>query len=64
MDRSQVFADTQRIDLFDDPAWEVAPVGARRVTTTDRQAQQSWWAALRSVVGRPLLKRGQHSQVG
>jgi len=58
-DASQVFADTQRVDLFDDPAWETSPAA---VDARERDTGPSRWATLKaSVAGWTLLKRGQHS---
>ena len=58
---SRAFADTQRVDLFNDPPWEtswrplrVMPMEARR---------PSWWTTAKSVVAsNPLVKRGRHSR--
>jgi hypothetical protein len=60
-DPSQVFADTQRVDLFDDPPWEATP-RAQRAAVADRPRATSWWAVAKTaVVSRVPLKRGLHS---
>jgi len=65
LDTSQVFADTRRIDLFDDPAWETTRrTGSRdAVGVGDRPGRASWLGALRSArTALSLHKRGAHSQ--
>jgi hypothetical protein len=61
---SQVFADTQRVDLFNDPKWETTPYPGRVARETDGRSR---WAAVMAVLlhrapskgGQPK-KRGQH----
>ncbi len=61
-DPSQVFADTQRVDLFNDPPWVVAPDPSLRRTVVVGDRGPSWWELAKSaVVSRVPMKRGQHS---
>ncbi len=61
-DPSQVFADTQRVDLFNDPPWEATLPPSPRRTSEGRARDTSWWASAKTaVVGRVAVKRGQHS---
>lgn len=62
-DSSQVFADTRRIDLFDDPPWESSPpMAGKRVPAVEEQAESRWTVVKSSLLGRVLTKRGLHSQ--
>lgn len=62
--QSQVFADTQRVDLFNDPKWETAYHPGRGARETDGRSR---WSAMKSALlhraphqrGQPK-KRGQH----
>jgi len=54
-DPSQVFTDTQRVDLFNDPKWETTESSPRR------SAASGLGARLGSV-RRILVKRGRHSR--
>jgi hypothetical protein len=60
---SQIFADTQRVDLFNDPKWETSPPtypsrGAAKATDS-----RSRWAVMKAVLMRRApQKRGRHSQ--
>jgi hypothetical protein len=57
---SQVFADTQRVDLFNDPKWETSHYPSRGARQSDGR---SWWAGLKAVLhpkGATPKKRGQH----
>ncbi len=64
LDSSQVFADTQRVDLFNDPPWEAAPdPSPRRATTASRDGSR-WATAKTAVASRFAIKRGQHSLKG
>jgi hypothetical protein len=60
-DSSEVFSDTRRVDLFNDPPWETpSPPSARATTLEARPA--SWRATVKAAVaGRIFTKRGQHS---
>jgi hypothetical protein len=61
-DSSQVFADTQRVDLFNDPPWEVTPPSAPRRPVSGESRATSWWTmAKTAVVNRVPAKRGLHS---
>jgi len=61
-DPSQVFADTQRVDLFNDPPWHAVPDPSPRRATAVEERGPSWWAmAKTAVVSRVPIKRGQHS---
>lgn len=61
---SQVFADTQRVDLFNDPKWETSPYPARAAREADGRSR---WALMKSALrhraphrrGQPK-RRGQH----
>lgn len=60
---SQVFTDTQRVDLFDDPIWETAPLAPARRTTMDEQRHPLRRTVDRALAWRRVLKkRGQHSR--
>ena len=62
-DPSQVFADTQRVDLFNDPPWVATPEPSpRRATGGGPRAGSRWTLAKTAVVSRLPLRRGQHSQ--
>ncbi|HYA69479.1 MAG TPA: hypothetical protein VED63_12175 [Acidimicrobiales bacterium] len=50
LDPSQVFTDTQRVDLFNDPKWETTEAMPRRSGTK--------WGTVRRV----LVRRGRHSR--
>jgi len=61
-DSSEVFSDTRKVDLFNDPPWETPspPPSARAATLEERPA--SWRATVKAAVaGRIFTKRGQHS---
>ena len=61
-DPSQVFADTQRVDLFNDPPWVAAPDPSPRRAPTPPPRQASRWAVAKTAVVSLLpLRRGQHS---
>jgi hypothetical protein len=61
-DSSQVFADTQRVDLFNDPPWESTPPPAPRRAVDGESRAVSWWTmAKTAVVNRVPAKRGLHS---
>ncbi len=62
-DPSQVFADTQRVDLFNDPPWQATrdPSPRRAIAVAERGP--SWWTmAKTAVANRVPLKRGLHSR--
>jgi hypothetical protein len=62
-DHSQVFADTQKVDLFNDPPWETSVRTSPRRATED-VCRVSWRSAAKNLlVGRVLVKRGQHSRL-
>jgi hypothetical protein len=62
-DHSQVFADTQKVDLFNDPPWETA-VGSSPRRVTDDMDRPSWRSVAKHfLLGRVLVKRGQHSRL-
>jgi hypothetical protein len=61
-DPSQVFADTQRVDLFNDPPWVAAPdPSPRRPAGGGGREGSRWTTAVSAVVSRLPRKRGQHS---
>ncbi len=61
-DSSQVFADTQRVDLFNDPPWEAAPEPSPRRANAGGGREGSRWAVAKTAVVSLLpMKRGQHS---
>jgi hypothetical protein len=61
-DPSQVFADTHRVDLFNDPPWELTPPSAPRRAIAEESRAVSWWTmAKTAVVNRVPAKRGLHS---
>jgi hypothetical protein len=49
-DPSQIFTDTQRVDLFNDPKWET-------MDSLPRRSGAKW-----GTVRRVLVKRGRHSR--
>jgi len=62
-DSSHVFADTRRVDLFDDPPWETSPPTTVRPALVDEARPGSRRTGVRAgFLGRVLAKRGQHSQ--
>ena len=61
LDSSQVFADTQRVDLFNDPPWEAAPDPSPHRATTATRDGSRWTAARSAVASKLAIKRGQHS---
>jgi len=61
-DPSHVFADTQKVDLFNDPPWDAAPdPGSKRANSGDAREASRWTTAKSAVVSRLPMKRGQHS---
>jgi hypothetical protein len=59
---SQVFTDTQRVDLFNDPKWETAPLRAPGRVRGDDVEGLSVWSLAKSAMARLVpMKRGQHS---
>ena len=61
-DPSQIFADTQRVDLFNDPPWVAAPHPSRRRANGGEAREASRWTmAKTAVVSRLPIRRGQHS---
>jgi hypothetical protein len=61
-DPSQVFADTQKVDLFNDPPWVAPPEPAPRRATEGGSRETSRWTLAKSAVASLLpIKRGQHS---
>jgi len=54
-DPSQVFTDTQRVDLFNDPKWETTDSLPRRSAASGLGAR---WGGVRRI----LVKRGRHSR--
>jgi hypothetical protein len=59
-DPSQVFADTQRVDLFNDPPWVADPAPRRADPGGTRQGSR-WTMAKSAFVSRLPSRRGQHS---
>ncbi len=61
-DPSQVFADTQRVDLFNDPPWVAAPDPSPKRATGPGPREASRWAMAKiAVASRLAIRRGQHS---
>ncbi|HEY5026450.1 MAG TPA: hypothetical protein VII76_15850 [Acidimicrobiales bacterium] len=61
-DPSQVFADTQRVDLFNDPPWVATPDPSPKRSTAGSGREGSRWTTAKSAVASRLpLRRGQHS---
>ncbi len=63
-DSSQVFSDTQRVDLFNDPPWVVSPdpdPAPKRSTGGGPRAGSRWTMAKTALVSKFPLRRGQHS---
>jgi hypothetical protein len=60
-DPSQVFADTQRVDLFNDPPWELTPPSAPKRAVVETRTVSWWTMAKTAVVNRVPAKRGLHS---
>jgi hypothetical protein len=59
---SQVFADTQRVDLFDDPKWETSPLTYPGRSVPREPRARSFRSLLKSAAVRLVpMKRGQHS---
>ncbi len=63
LDASEVFTDTQRVDLFNDPRWEttVRP-SARRVMADEPRGGPRGTIAKALAFRRVLMKRGRHSR--
>jgi len=60
-DSSQVFSDTQRVDLFNDPPWVAAPEPSPRRSPGGGTREGSRWTLAKSaVVSRLAIKRGLH----
>jgi hypothetical protein len=63
-DSSQVFSDTQRVDLFNDPPWVLSPDPdpvPKRSTGGGTRAGSRWTTAKTTLVSKLPLKRGRHS---
>jgi hypothetical protein len=58
-DPSQVFADTRRVDLFNDPPWETPPPSGH--TSVLERHSASRWASVKTALRGSVMKRGQHS---
>jgi hypothetical protein len=61
-DPSQTFADTQRVDLFNDPRWEAPGRSSTRGGPAARSPEAGWVGARLAAVRRALGERGQHSR--
>jgi hypothetical protein len=60
-DASQVFSNTQRVDLFNDPRWESSsPLPARRTVTEDVEGSLGRTIGKAAMFWRSLLKRDVH----
>ena len=58
--QSQVFADTRKVDLFNDPKWEIAPPPTRgREAPKDSSGV---FGSAFSSLRRRLIRRGAHSR--
>lgn len=63
-DSSQVFSDTQKVDLFNDPPWVVAPdldPAPKRSNSGGVRAGSRWTMAKTALASKLPLRRGQHS---
>jgi hypothetical protein len=62
-DASQVFSNTQRVDLFNDPRWESSsPSPSRRTVTEEVKGSLGSMIGKAAMFWRGLLKRGLHSR--
>ncbi len=63
LDASEVFTDTQRVDLFNDPRWEttVRPSSRRAMADEPHRAPRGTFAKALAF-RRVLMKRGRHSR--
>ena len=62
-DASQVFSNTQRVDLFNDPRWESSsPSPSRRTVTEEFKGSLGSTIGKAAMFWRGLLKRGLHSR--
>jgi hypothetical protein len=62
-DPSQAFTDTQRVDLFNDPRWEISPRhAARGDLATDTQRPVRWAVGSVAAVWHALTGHGKHSR--
>jgi len=63
VDPSQVFTDTHKVDLFNDPPWElVSPTSARQAVDDETRRPRRWTTGTATAFRRILMKRGQHSR--
>ena len=62
-DASQVFSNTQRVDLFNDPRWErSSPSPSRRTVTEEVEGSLGSTIGKAATFWRGLWKRGLHSR--
>jgi len=59
---SHVFTDTQRVDLFDDPPWEMTPDESRRAASDAARRPFRRATDRTTTLRRVLRKRGRHSR--
>jgi len=60
---SEVFADTQRVDLFNDPRWETTSHSSPKRSADGKSRRPSRWTTPKANTFRRLLmKRGKHSR--
>ncbi len=60
---SQVFTDTQKVDLFNDPPWETGAASSPRRSVADETRRSLRWTLGKAAAFRRVLqKRGQHSR--
>jgi hypothetical protein len=63
IDPSEVFTDTQRVDLWNDPRWETTVrVAPKRAGSDDERRSWRSTLAVATRLGRVLKKRGRHSR--
>ena len=62
-DASQVFSNTQRVDLFNDPRWEsTSPLPARRIVTEEIKGSFGSTIGKAAMFWRSLWKRDFHGR--
>jgi|GEM_PF-3556986 hypothetical protein len=59
---SQVFTDTSRVDLFNDPPWETGSDFSFRRTPDESRRPLRWTAGKAGSLRRLFVKRGRHSR--
>ena len=49
-DPSQVFSDTRKVDLFNDPPWEATTRPSPRPAGDEHRGAPSWWTTAKTAV--------------